>query len=477
MQQQFGLRIGSIVTVPFYSAAQRGRRFHQRLPHPTRSPGELPCGRESRSAKRTFPPLRRLTRFTPARRSIVVGSDTVVRRISSGAAAPGPERHAGAADYVNHHQPKSGFAYMQNEDSSAASIAQSIQPQATGLVVLRSLRAAGWTGLGGPGVVAPEPRRARVLSDALRDRAPSPTALWTGHGPRRGHRSRWGLGGGGAGLRRLAPHSGGRGSGRRARPGIRVQPGPVRPRYSRSIVAVVSAWRRCRRGARPKAASRGSRVTSRCSRSNAAVALVARTGAPPSILVGVRNALDRGRGRSSVPVATALVGATVAVMALVATTVFGASLNHLVKTPPLYGQNWQLDLGSMTTPQVAYGHRRFDDDPARDQGHLGFRRQVREIGSVVVQGVFVDVAKGPMAFSLVNGHDPVGTHQMVLGVHDHVPGALARRIARQRVAGQQVRQGDGADIRGGRHGRHCRRPSATAASGWGPCCLFPRPWI
>jgi len=32
------------------------------------------------------------------------------------------------------------------------------------------------------------------------------------------------------------------------------------------------------------------------------------------------------RGRSSVPVATALVGATVAVVALVATTVFGASL-------------------------------------------------------------------------------------------------------------------------------------------------------
>ena len=58
-------------------------------------------------------------------------------------------------------------------------------------------------------------------------------------------------------------------------------------------------------------------------------------------------------GRTSVPVVTALVGATVAVIALVATSVFGASLTHLVSTPSLYGQNWQRWTWEIsTTPQL-----------------------------------------------------------------------------------------------------------------------------
>jgi ABC-type lipoprotein release transport system permease subunit len=148
---------------------------------------------------------------------------------------------------------------------------------------------------------------------------------------------------------------------------------------------------------------------------NSVLAMVARTGAPPSILVGVRNALDRGRGRSSVPVATALVGATVAVMALVATTVFGASLTNLVKTPPLYGQNWQLDMGNMSTPQLHSALATFDPNKNVTKVTYGFAGKYLKVGSVVVEGVFVDVAKGPMAFSLVNGRYPKGDDQVLLG--------------------------------------------------------------
>lgn len=74
------------------------------------------------------------------------------------------------------------------------------------------------------------------------------------------------------------------------------------------------------------------------SRTSAAT-VVARTGAPPSVLVGVRNALERGRGRTSVPVVTALMCTVWAVAALVATTIFGASLSNLLATPRLYGAN------------------------------------------------------------------------------------------------------------------------------------------
>ena len=70
------------------------------------------------------------------------------------------------------------------------------------------------------------------------------------------------------------------------------------------------------------------------------------TGAPPSAVIGVRHALERGRGAASVPVGTALFGSALAVMALCATVVFADSLTHLTATPALYGSNYQLSFST-----------------------------------------------------------------------------------------------------------------------------------
>ncbi len=207
------------------------------------------------------------------------------------------------------------------------------------------------------------------------------------------------------------------------------------------------------------------------SRSNAAVAMVARTGAPPSVLVGVRNALERGRGRSSVPVATALVGATVAVMALVATTVFGASLNHLVRTPPLYGQNWQLDLGSMTTPQLDRALATLKPNRRVTNITWGFAGKYVRVGSVVVEGVFVTSAKGPDGDLARQWPRTQGDRSDGARSHDDVPGAPARRIASQRVARQQVRQGERADVAGCRHGHTAAVPQHRRPRGGGRAAL------
>ena len=61
---------------------------------------------------------------------------------------------------------------------------------------------------------------------------------------------------------------------------------------------------------------------------------------PATRAIGVRMAFDAGRGRTAVPVRTALAGTAAAVGALVAALVFGASLIGLVSTPGRYGQNW-----------------------------------------------------------------------------------------------------------------------------------------
>ncbi len=70
------------------------------------------------------------------------------------------------------------------------------------------------------------------------------------------------------------------------------------------------------------------------------VAALSEAGARPSMLLGVRHALERGRGRNAVPVGSALLGSVLAVTALCATVVFGSSLTHLTAAagpvrPPL----------------------------------------------------------------------------------------------------------------------------------------------
>ncbi len=60
----------------------------------------------------------------------------------------------------------------------------------------------------------------------------------------------------------------------------------------------------------------------------------------PAAAAGVRMALQPGRGRTAVPVRSAIFGATLGVAALTASLVFAASLGHLLDTPRLSGFTW-----------------------------------------------------------------------------------------------------------------------------------------
>ena len=79
------------------------------------------------------------------------------------------------------------------------------------------------------------------------------------------------------------------------------------------------------------------------SRPSLTVARLAAAGAPPSAVIGVSHALGSKSGGSPVPVRSALLGTVLAVTALCGTTVFGASLSHLTATPRLYGDDFQLN--------------------------------------------------------------------------------------------------------------------------------------
>jgi hypothetical protein len=60
----------------------------------------------------------------------------------------------------------------------------------------------------------------------------------------------------------------------------------------------------------------------------------------PTAAIGVRMALQPGRGRTAVPVRSAIFGATLGVAALTASLVLAASLGHLLTTPRLAGFTW-----------------------------------------------------------------------------------------------------------------------------------------
>ncbi|MCU1460278.1 MAG: hypothetical protein JWO37_353 [Acidimicrobiales bacterium] len=97
-------------------------------------------------------------------------------------------------------------------------------------------------------------------------------------------------------------------------------------------------------------------------RSNAA-RLAAAAGLPAPGVVGLRFALDRGRGPAAAPVRSALLGTALAVVMMVATLTFGASLHALVSRPALYGWNWNYAL-TATNKVPVNAVALLDHDPA-----------------------------------------------------------------------------------------------------------------
>ncbi len=150
--------------------------------------------------------------------------------------------------------------------------------------------------------------------------------------------------------------------------------GPVRPVYPGSAIAFdwtvlgfgllvligvlgAMAVTLAIRGA-PHRVARRARLASSSSK---IASVVASTGLPPAAAVGVRFALEPGRGRAAVPTRSVLVGATLAVALVVATVTFGSGLQTLVSHPGLYGWNWTYMLNpSNNVPPQALALLRHD---------------------------------------------------------------------------------------------------------------------
>jgi len=77
-------------------------------------------------------------------------------------------------------------------------------------------------------------------------------------------------------------------------------------------------------------------------RSSAVAAAAARAGLPAPVVVGIRFALEPGRGRSAVPVRPALAGAVIGVLGIVAAFTFSHAVSDTTNHPERFGQTFQL---------------------------------------------------------------------------------------------------------------------------------------
>ena len=139
--------------------------------------------------------------------------------------------------------------------------------------------------------------------------------------------------------------------------------------------------------------------------------LAASSGAPFSAVAGVRFALEPGRGRTAVPVRSALFGAALAVAIVVATLTFGSGLTTLVSHPPLYGWNWNYALEGGPVPPQARSLLAHDRLVAAWNGVSFANAQIDgQIVPVIITGIHAQVTP-----PILSGHPPTADNQIVLG--------------------------------------------------------------
>ncbi len=141
---------------------------------------------------------------------------------------------------------------------------------------------------------------------------------------------------------------------------------------------------------------------------------LANGGAPPSVVIGVRHAVERGRGRSGIPARAALLGTVLGVTALCGTAVFGASLTNLVTHPSLYGVLYQLNFndGAVGSPL----EKQLQHDPSVQSISQGFGSEL-SVERVAFGVLALTPLKGPLLVTTLHGHAPDGPRQIALGAN------------------------------------------------------------
>lgn len=135
--------------------------------------------------------------------------------------------------------------------------------------------------------------------------------------------------------------------------------------------------------------------------------------------VGVTMAFEPGRGRTAVPVRSAIAGSVIAVAALATAAVFGSSLLSLVGTPHAYGKNWDqmVDLGFGQVPAAVGGQiaGRLPSVIQYADGNYGQLTIGGVNGTLNVTAVGIDPVRGDGFVTVLAGRTPRNAGEIALG--------------------------------------------------------------
>jgi hypothetical protein len=179
-----------------------------------------------------------------------------------------------------------------------------------------------------------------------------------------------------------------------------------------AVTTALALWPAIRQARRPDGRPAPSGISAAAVGQAAAAARL-----PAPALIGIRYAVERGRGGQ--PVATALLGTVMAVAALCATAVFGASLAHLDATPALYGEPFQAYFAPDGEPSSAKRVTgdilpRLRRDPAISQITLAVLTEV-QVNGKHVRAFAVSPVRGPVLLAAVDGRRPAADREIMLG--------------------------------------------------------------
>ncbi len=153
--------------------------------------------------------------------------------------------------------------------------------------------------------------------------------------------------------------------------------------------------------------------------------VAAANGMPPTVVTGLRFALEPGRVETAAPVRSALLGTVLAVTVVAATLTFGSGLQTLISHPRLYGWNWTYaiqEAGSGRFPTIGQNLLNHDADVA---AWTGYNYADIQIDGQTIPAL-LGQPNGTPSPSMLSGHPLQANDQIVLGaatlslLHKHV---------------------------------------------------------
>jgi hypothetical protein len=143
---------------------------------------------------------------------------------------------------------------------------------------------------------------------------------------------------------------------------------------------------------------------------------LARSSFPVTAVAGVGLALERGRGRTAVPVRSTVAAAVLGVVALATALTFGAALDHLLRTPRLYGWNWDVAVGDLyaerdLTAEVVPALR---SEPAV-AGFAAAGGTLVENGAGMLPAFAFDPVQGDVGPTVAEGRPPATATEVLVG--------------------------------------------------------------